>query len=188
VRRGGEDGRYDSVLNNRANCPSPALRERVPRAKPAAGEGASGEACCKIACMPDRVAQALRQASTDAEIRLWAALRGRRLAGFKFRRQHAIGRFVVDFACTRHHLIIMADGGSMRTTKPTPNEPDGWRARAGASCASGTTTFCPIPKVCLIGFWRRSAPRRPSPGSLRSRASASPRPHCGRGWRAERAG
>jgi len=61
--------------------------------------------------MPDRVARALRQTSTDAEIRLWAALRGRRLAAFKFRRQHPIGRFVVDFACTRHHLVIEADGG-----------------------------------------------------------------------------
>ncbi len=61
--------------------------------------------------MPNGVARALRQASTDAEIRLWAALRGRRLAAFKFRRQHPIGRFVVDFACTRHHLVIEADGG-----------------------------------------------------------------------------
>jgi very-short-patch-repair endonuclease len=48
---------------------------------------------------------------TDAERRLWFALRDRRLAGFKFRRQHPIGNFIVDFACTKHHLVVEADGG-----------------------------------------------------------------------------
>ena len=42
---------------------------------------------------------------------MWAALRGRRLAGYKFRRQHPIGPFIVDFVCTKHHLIVEADGG-----------------------------------------------------------------------------
>jgi very-short-patch-repair endonuclease len=48
---------------------------------------------------------------TDAERRLWFALRDRRLAGYKFRRQHPIGGFIVDFACTKHHLVVEADGG-----------------------------------------------------------------------------
>ena len=48
---------------------------------------------------------------TDAERRLWSALRGRRLRGFKFRRQHPIGPFIVDFACIEHHVVIEADGG-----------------------------------------------------------------------------
>lgn len=56
-------------------------------------------------------ARTLRKYSTDAERRLWSALRHRRLAGYKFRRQHSIGRFIVDFACTRHRLIVEADGG-----------------------------------------------------------------------------
>jgi very-short-patch-repair endonuclease len=54
---------------------------------------------------------ALRQNATDAERRLWAVLRHRQLQGYKFRRQHAIGRFIVDFACTKHRLVIEADGG-----------------------------------------------------------------------------
>jgi primosomal protein N' (replication factor Y) len=33
------------------------------------------------------------------------------LAGYKFRRQHPIGPFVVDFACLGHQLVIEADGG-----------------------------------------------------------------------------
>jgi very-short-patch-repair endonuclease len=53
----------------------------------------------------------LRQNATDAERRLWAMLRDRRLAGYKFRRQHPIGPYIVDFANTKYHLIIEADGG-----------------------------------------------------------------------------
>jgi len=48
---------------------------------------------------------------TDAERRLWACLRGRRLAAYKFRRQHPLGRFIVDFACIEYRLVIEADGG-----------------------------------------------------------------------------
>jgi very-short-patch-repair endonuclease len=58
-----------------------------------------------------RPATALRRNTTYAERGLWAALRGRRLEGFEFRRQHPIGRFIVDFACTKHRLVIEADGG-----------------------------------------------------------------------------
>jgi very-short-patch-repair endonuclease len=53
----------------------------------------------------------LRQSSTDAERRMWSALRDRRLSRYKFRRQHPIGDFVVDFACTEHSLVIEIDGG-----------------------------------------------------------------------------
>lgn len=48
---------------------------------------------------------------TDAERRLWAVLRGRRLQGYKFRRQHPFGPFILDFACIEHRLVIEADGG-----------------------------------------------------------------------------
>jgi very-short-patch-repair endonuclease len=61
--------------------------------------------------MPNPNARRLRRDSTDTERRLWAVLRDRRLAGYRFRRQHPIGNFIVDFACTRHRLIIEADGG-----------------------------------------------------------------------------
>src|SRR5262249_26201487 len=53
----------------------------------------------------------LRVDSTDAERRLWGALRNRRLDGYKFRRQHPIGPFVADFPCTEQNLIVEADGG-----------------------------------------------------------------------------
>jgi very-short-patch-repair endonuclease len=56
-------------------------------------------------------ARALRQDSTDAEAKLWSALRGRRLAGVKFRRQVPIGPFIADFCCEEHKLVIELDGG-----------------------------------------------------------------------------
>jgi very-short-patch-repair endonuclease len=56
-------------------------------------------------------ARQLRVVMTDAERRLWAALRGRRLQGFKFRRQHPLGPYILDFACIEHRLVIEADGG-----------------------------------------------------------------------------
>jgi very-short-patch-repair endonuclease len=53
----------------------------------------------------------LRSQATDAEMKLWFALRDRRLAGFKFVRQEALGPYVVDFVCRSHKLIVEVDGG-----------------------------------------------------------------------------
>ncbi len=74
----------------------------------------------------------LRLNATDAERRLWAALRDRRLQSYKFRRQHPIGRFVVDFACTKHRLVIEADGGQHNESTADLRrtawlESEGWR-------------------------------------------------------------
>ena len=55
-------------------------------------------------------AKQLRKEMTPAELRLWQALRGKRLNGLKFRRQHPIGKYVVDFCCLPIRLIIEVDG------------------------------------------------------------------------------
>ena len=52
----------------------------------------------------------MRHAPAATEDRLWSRLRNRGLEGLKFRRQAPIGRFVVDFVCARHRLIVEADG------------------------------------------------------------------------------
>lgn len=57
-----------------------------------------------------RPARLLRQRETELERRLWQALRGRRLAGLKFRRQHPVGAYVADFACPEAKLIVEVDG------------------------------------------------------------------------------
>jgi very-short-patch-repair endonuclease len=57
-----------------------------------------------------QAARSLRSESTPAESILWEALRGGRLDGLKFRRQHAVGRVVLDFYCASHRLVIELDG------------------------------------------------------------------------------
>jgi very-short-patch-repair endonuclease len=57
-------------------------------------------------------ARKLRRDLTFPERLLWHGLRGRRLAGLKFRRQHPIDRFIVDFVCLERRLIIELDGDS----------------------------------------------------------------------------
>jgi very-short-patch-repair endonuclease len=52
----------------------------------------------------------MRANPTEAEKRLWALLRDRRLAAFKFRRQQILMPFIVDFVCLERRLIIEADG------------------------------------------------------------------------------
>src|SRR5439155_10643866 len=47
-----------------------------------------------------------------AERVLWAALRERKLAGLKFRRQHPVGPFILDFVCLPTRLVIELDGPS----------------------------------------------------------------------------
>ena len=57
------------------------------------------------------VSSALRKRSTAAEVELWNLLRGNQVHGIHFRRQHKIGRFVVDFFCVKCRLAIEVDGG-----------------------------------------------------------------------------
>lgn len=52
----------------------------------------------------------LRQRITPAEEKLWPYLRNRRLWGLKFRRQHPIDRFIVDFICMEEKLVLEIDG------------------------------------------------------------------------------
>jgi very-short-patch-repair endonuclease len=55
-------------------------------------------------------ARRLRHAPPATERLLWTLLRHRRLDGLKFRRQVPLGRYVADFLCPRHRLIVEADG------------------------------------------------------------------------------
>jgi very-short-patch-repair endonuclease len=69
----------------------------------------------------------LRVQSTDAEAALWSHLRGRRLAGFKFRRQHPCGPFILDFFCEQTSLAVELDGG--QHFEPSAQAYDAWRTR-----------------------------------------------------------
>lgn len=56
-------------------------------------------------------ARILRDRETNAESLLWTELRGRRLLGLEFRRQHPVGPCVLDFCCTERRLEIEIDSG-----------------------------------------------------------------------------
>ncbi|WP_035053995.1 endonuclease domain-containing protein [Andreprevotia chitinilytica] len=56
-------------------------------------------------------AGSLRQNQTDAESIFWYHLRSRRFFGLKFKRQHALGPYIVDFVCLEKQLIVELDGG-----------------------------------------------------------------------------
>ena len=53
----------------------------------------------------------LRRDQTEAEARLWRALRAHQAGDVHFRRQHAIGNYIVDFCAPRRKLVIEVDGG-----------------------------------------------------------------------------
>jgi very-short-patch-repair endonuclease len=55
-------------------------------------------------------AKQLRHTTTDAEQALWHHLRAGRFGGFKFRRQHALPPYVVDFVCLGQLLVVELDG------------------------------------------------------------------------------
>ena len=57
------------------------------------------------------IAEDLRPNQTDAEPALWGRLRARPFHALKFRRQTALGRYVVDFARLERRLVIKVDGG-----------------------------------------------------------------------------
>jgi very-short-patch-repair endonuclease len=109
ARSAAGEGRGGAVILGGAGSrsPSPGRSLRSRPTSPARGEG-------KGALVGEdrrRLARELRIRMTDAERKLWYTLRDRRFAGFKFRRQVPIGRYIVDFVCFEERLVIEVDGG-----------------------------------------------------------------------------
>ena len=78
-------------------------------------------------------ARSMRKQMTDAELKLWNALRAHRLMGLGFRRQYPFGRYILDFACPEHKLVVEVDGsqhGEAQATydaaRTTALQADGW--------------------------------------------------------------
>jgi very-short-patch-repair endonuclease len=102
------EGPGDAVVLSGAGSrgPSPGRSLRSPPSSPARGEEKGN-----VKSEMRQRARALRARMTDAECKLWFALRDRRFAGFKFRRQVPIDRFIADFVCFEARLVIEVDGG-----------------------------------------------------------------------------
>jgi very-short-patch-repair endonuclease len=77
-------------------------------------------------------ARQLRASQTSAESRLWYALRNRRLARWKFRRQHQIDKYIVDFVSLDGKLVVEVDGATHSTE--TELQHDTERTRVLESC------------------------------------------------------
>jgi hypothetical protein len=100
-------------------------------------------------------AKTMRREPALYERRLWAILRDRRLEGLKFRRQVVIGRYVADFVCLRHRLIVEADGPTTTTAPRTPPATTGCAERAFACCAFPTRRSRTARTRCWRRLWRR---------------------------------
>ena len=59
----------------------------------------------------NQLARKLRKFPTETEAHFWLHLKNRSLGGFKFRRQHPIPPYVVDFVCLERRLVVEFDGG-----------------------------------------------------------------------------
>jgi len=68
---------------------------------------------------------------TDAERRLWSKLRSKQLMGLKFRRQHPLGPYIVDFVCLEKNIIIEIDGGQHVLDVDKDSSRDEWLKSEG---------------------------------------------------------
>ena len=76
-------------------------------------------------------ARELRKHMTDAERLLWSRLRRKQIHGQRFRRQHPIGPYIADFACTERRLVIELDGGQHVQAKDKDAARTRWLADRG---------------------------------------------------------
>ena len=71
----------------------------------------------------------MRRTLTDAERKLWYALRDRRMQTVKFRRQAPIGFYIADFLCVQHRLVEV--DGSQHAQSSRDAARDAWLQREG---------------------------------------------------------
>ena len=76
-------------------------------------------------------ARALRKNPTDAERVLWHHIRRRQLGGYRFRTQHPVGNYIVDFYCLEERLAIELDGGHHSEQVTYDNERSAWLKARG---------------------------------------------------------
>ena len=73
----------------------------------------------------------LRQEMAPAERILWGALRNRRLAGYRFRRQQPFGAYILDFYCSAAKLTVELDGVSHLKRTAEDESRDAWITSQG---------------------------------------------------------
>ena len=77
------------------------------------------------------LARELRKEQTPAERKLWSYLRLKQLSGYKFRRQHPAGSYIVDFYCPSCRLVVEIDGDSHVDQEEYDAERTAWLEEQG---------------------------------------------------------
>jgi very-short-patch-repair endonuclease len=113
----------------------------------------------------------LRRDSTPAEQKLWMRLRARRLQGFKFRRQHPFGDFILDLVCMECHVVIELDGGqhlesSRDRIRDASLEPAGFKVLRYWNHDVPERTSQVLEAILLELIERGDAQHHPLPGPL----------------------
>jgi len=75
------------------------------------GVEAMSEKTTRIRASTKQHSRTLRREMTDAEKLLWRHLRMEQIGGYKFRRQHPVGNYILDFVCLEAALVLEVDGG-----------------------------------------------------------------------------
>jgi very-short-patch-repair endonuclease len=118
-------------------------------------------------------ARELRTRQTAAEEMVWGALRGRRLAGLKFRRQHPIGTFVVDFCCPDRRLVVELDGAVHATQQEHDAEREALLVAAGYRALRFPNESVNDDLPAVLETIRAAAAEQPSIPALRSPRSGT---------------
>ena len=112
-------------------------------------------------------ARQLRRSATLAEVRLWSRLRRKQLAGFRFRRQHPLGNYIVDFFCPEARLVVEADGGQHGEDNAHDAARTEWLEKCGYRALRfwNTDILASTEEVlaAILGALRARPPSLPSP-------------------------
>jgi very-short-patch-repair endonuclease len=113
------------------------------------------------------LAKGLRKKSTDAEKLLWSRLRAGRCEGMKFRRQHSIGQYIVDFVCLERKLIIKLDGGqhALPDEARKDRQRDAWLEKEGYTVVRFWDNEVLMNRNGILDAIRERLHRTPSPQS-----------------------
>jgi len=106
----------------------------------------------------------LRANMTDAEQRLWRALRRKQISGFKFRRQHPFGDYIIDFVCLETMLAIEVDGGQHNAQRAEDSARTEYLTRAGFRVLRfwNNEVLSDIESVTTV-IWHAMQERNPTP-------------------------
>jgi len=113
------------------------------------------------------LAKGLRKRSTDAEKLLWSDLRAGRCEGMKFRRQHPVGQYIVDFVCLERKLIIELDGGqhALPDEARKDRQRDAWLEKEGYTVIRFWDNEVLMNRNGILDAIRERLNRTPSPQS-----------------------